>query len=318
MEKEGKRQMPRKNRTRDPHNNRPDPFNEQEQPGDNEVEDDILPRRYMSGLTHEQVDASFEHGERRHEAGKRDVELYIRTYNTLLRSSGEISLKALVQAHYNIDSSLHPEARSPYPDMSAFIYSVLRLPASIIHCNLVLLGQSEEMFLQQGFHVNDWESVTASARRRKWFYDGKETLTVYVASVSDTDDIVPILVAFQIEWNKMYYLLNADPTTMQLLETPMDLSSPVFAEITKVLRERVHIPIDDWRRLELVWGTRRGDNRRTHARHRQSFSLRMLGGSHVGYVRATRKWWSPVEKLLETHDLQERPVYFVSSNTHSL
>ena len=31
--------------------------------------------------------------------------------------------------------------------------------------------------------------------------------------------IVPILVAFQLEWNKMYYLLNADPTTMQLLET---------------------------------------------------------------------------------------------------
>src|ERR1051326_3999196 len=68
---------------------------------------------------------AFEHAERYHEAGTRDVELYIRTYNTLLRSSGEISLKALVQAHYNIDSSLHPDARSPYPDMSAFIYSVL-------------------------------------------------------------------------------------------------------------------------------------------------------------------------------------------------
>jgi hypothetical protein len=147
---------------------------------------------------------SFEHENGRHEAGKRDVELYIRTYNTLLRSSGEINLKALVQAHYNIDSSLHPEARSPYPDMSALIYSVLRLPASIIHCNLVLLGQSEEVFQQQGFHVNRWEAVTASARRRKWFYDGEETLAVYVASESDIDDIVPILVAFQIEWDKIY------------------------------------------------------------------------------------------------------------------
>jgi hypothetical protein len=34
-------------------------------------------------------------------------------------------------------------------------------------------------------------------------------------------------------------------------------------------------------------------------------------------VRATRKWWAPVEKLLDTLGLQERPVYFVSSNTHS-
>jgi hypothetical protein len=266
-----------------------------------------------------QEDVTFEHGEGHHEAGKRDVELYIRTYNTLMRSSGEISLKALVQAHYNIDSSLHPDARSPYPDMSAFIYSVLRLPASIIHCDLVLLGQSEEMFLQQGFHVDTWEAVTASARRRKWFYDDKGTLAVYVASVSDTDDIVPILVAFQIEWNKMHYLLNADPTTMQLLETGMDSSSPVFAEITKVLRERLHISPDDWRRLEVIWGDHRlWANLLVIGKERKSFGLRMLGGSHVGYVRATHQWWAPVEKLLDTLGLEERPVYFVSSNTHSL
>jgi hypothetical protein len=262
---------------------------------------------------------SFEHENGRHEAGKRDVELYIRTYNTLLRSSGEISLKALVQAHYNIDSSLHPEARSPYPDMSALIYSVLRLPVSIIHCNLVLLGQSEEVFQQQGFHVNRWEAVTASARRRKWFYDGEETLAVYVASESDIDDIVPILVAFQIEWDKIYYLLKADATTMQLLETRMDRSSPVFAEITKVLRERLHIHPDDWRRLELIWGDRLWENLRIIGRNRKSFLLRMLGGSHVGYVRSTRKWWAPVERLLtDTLGIQDKPVYFVSSNTHSL
>ncbi len=46
--------------------------------------------------------------------------------------------------------------------------------------------------------------------------------------------------------------------------------------------------------------------------------MRFLGGSHVGYVRAARKWWSPVEDLLNRLNLRERPVYFVSSNTHSL
>src|SRR5205807_1669067 len=109
----------------------------------------------VASLAHEAEDGSFEQGEYHHEAGKRDVELYIRTYNTLLRSSGEINLKALVQAHYNIESSLHPDARSPYPDMSAFIYSILRLPGSIVNCNLVLLGQSEDVFLQQGFHLGE-------------------------------------------------------------------------------------------------------------------------------------------------------------------
>jgi hypothetical protein len=247
--------------------------------------------------------------------------MYIRTYNTLLRSSGEISLKALVQVHYNIDSNLHPDARSPYPDMSAFIYSILRVPTSIMNCNLLLLGQSEEVFEQRGFHVANWEAVRASARRRKWFYNGKETLAVYVASVSDTDDIVPILVALQIEWNKMYYLLRTDPSTIQLLElleTRINRSSPLFAEISKVLRERLHIALDDWRRLEVIWGDRLWENLLAIGRQRKSFWLRMLGGSHVDFVRATRKWWEPVKNLLDTRDLQDRRLYFVSSNTHSL
>lgn len=309
--------MPRKHNTTGEQNTAPDPFDGrphdyQYHHDSSEVEEplDVHP------TTHTAATSSFE--DEHHEAGKRDVEMYIRTYNTLLRSSGEISLKALVQAHYNIDSSLHPEARSPYPDMSAFIYSVLRLPAVIINCKLVLLGQAEEVFVQQGFHVDSWEAVTASARRRKWFYDGKETLAAYVASVSDTDDIIPILVAFQIEWNKIYYLLNADPTTMQLLETRMDRTSPVFTEITKVLRERLHIRLDDWRRLELIWGDRLWENLHTIGHQRKSFALRFLGGSHVGYVRATREWWAPVENQLDTLALQDRPVYFVSSNTHSL
>ena len=211
--------MPRKQKVTGNHT--PDPFDEQFTPhsGLGDEKDEVGPQEAAYGDARETALSfdAFDDSRQRHEAGKREVEMYIRTYNTLLRSSGEISLKALVQAHYNIDSSLHPDARSPYPDMSAFIYSVLRLPSSIIHCDLVLLGQSEDVFLQQGFQVDNWQSVTASARRRKWFYDGSNTLAVYVASVSDTDDIVPILVAFQIEWNKMYYLLNADPTTMQIL-----------------------------------------------------------------------------------------------------
>jgi hypothetical protein len=253
-----------------------------------------------------------------HEAGKREVEMYIRTYQTLLRSSGEVGLKALVQAHYNIDSVLHPEARNADPDMSAFIYTVLRLPTAILHCSRVLLGQSEDVFAQHGFQVEQWQAVTASARRRKWFYDGKSTLAAFIASVSDTDDIVPTLVALQIEWNKFHWLLSADPTTMQLLESRVERSSPVYAEITKVVRERLHVSVEDWRRLEVIWGDNVWTNLLAIGRGRKNFALRMLGGSHVGFVRATRRWWAPVEKLLDDLRLSRRPVYFVSSNTHSL
>src|SRR5579875_3003749 len=158
--------MPRKiSRTRRPQNDTSHSFDDRQHAQDfadmESAEIDLTERERMS-LEQEAETVSFERGDRHQEDGIRDVELYIRTYNTLLRSSGEVNLKALVQAHLNIDSSLHPDARSPYPDMSAFIYSVLRLPASVIHCKLVLLGQAEEVFLRQGFCVNDWESVTAS------------------------------------------------------------------------------------------------------------------------------------------------------------
>jgi hypothetical protein len=280
-----------------------------------EFDDDLLDTQRVDPAT---LSPLFEHGEKYHQAGKRDVELYIRTYNTLLHSSGEINLKALIQAHYNIDSSLHPDARKPYPDMSAFIYSVLRLPDSVNHCTLVLLGQSEEVFQRQGYDVNRWQAVTSSARRRKWFYDSKETLAAYVASVSDTDDIVPTLVAFQIEWNKIFYRLNEDPTTMQLLETQVDHHSPVFAEISKVLRQRLHIAVDDWQRLEVIWGDCLWQKLHEIGQQRKNFKLRMLGGSHVGFVKATHKWWAPVNKLLDTLGKGDSPVYFVSSNTHGL
>jgi hypothetical protein len=253
-----------------------------------------------------------------HEAGKREVEMYIRTYQTLLRSSGEVGLKALVQAHYNIDSVLHPEARSNTPDMSAFIYAVLRVPTAVLQCSRVLLGQSEDVFALQGFQVEQWQAVTASARRRKWFFDGKSTLAAFIASVSDTDDIVPTLVALQIEWNKFHWLLNSDPTTMQLLESRVDRSSPVYAEITKVVRERLQVSTEDWRRLEVIWGDTVWTNLLAIGKERKNFTLRMLGGSHVGFVRATRKWWGPVSKLLDDLRLGRRSVYFVSSNTHCM
>jgi hypothetical protein len=45
--------------------------------------------------------------------------------------------------------------------------------------------------------------VEAPARRRRWYDSGDEVLAVLLASESDVDDLVPTLVAYQIEWNKI-------------------------------------------------------------------------------------------------------------------
>src|ERR1700704_5999389 len=51
-----------------------------------------------------------------HGPGRDAVELYTRTYGTLLRSSGETKLKVLEQSHIGMESSLHPTAGSAEPD----------------------------------------------------------------------------------------------------------------------------------------------------------------------------------------------------------
>ena len=44
----------------------------------------------------------------------------------------------------------------------------------------------------------------------------------------------------------------------------------------------------------------------------------MLGGSQSGYARLTRRWWAPIRTTLTDQGLSDRPMYFVSSNLHSL
>ena len=75
-----------------------------------------------------------------------EVELYLRTYYSLLRSSADVQIRSLEETHAGVKSTLHPYVREPFPDMSAFLYCLLRLPNCIHQVELVVLGQSVEVF----------------------------------------------------------------------------------------------------------------------------------------------------------------------------
>ena len=239
--------------------------------------------------------------------GRDAVELYTRTYGTLLRSSGETKLKVLEQSHIGMRSSLHPGAGSAEPDTGALIYALRRLPPSIIAVRRIVLGQSAEVFKRMlNVDVERWEMQSAPGRRRRYYFDGDETLAVYIASPSDIDDVIPQLVALQIEWNKLHALLSVE-----------DLSHPeAVAQQFQVL-ERLGISEDDALRLVEIWGDLLRPLRRIQAEEKD-FRVRMLGGSQVGYIKATRRWWEPIDALMKGQGVSDRPVYFISSNTHSL
>ncbi|MBV8221069.1 MAG: hypothetical protein JO325_21610, partial [Solirubrobacterales bacterium] len=123
-----------------------------------------------------------------------EVELYQRTYTTLLRSSGETQLRVLEPSHMAMGSSLHPLAASEELDLGAFLYSVQRLPDGIAGAELVVMGQDVEQLTANGIPVDSWEEAEAPARRRRWYDGGHGTLAVLLASSSDVDDLVPTLV----------------------------------------------------------------------------------------------------------------------------
>jgi hypothetical protein len=235
-----------------------------------------------------------------------EVELYQRTYNTLLRSSGETALRVLESAHRQINSSLHPLADSDEPDLGAFIYAIRRLPDGISGARLVIMGQEAEVFERNGIVIDDWEEGDAPARRRRWHDAGDGTHAVLLASASDVDDLIPTLVAFQIEWNKLRIRQRAAGWPPDHEPSPEECAEALGGSS------------DDWARLRAAWGERFYGRLQLIAERGMNLRVRMLGGTHVGYARMTRRWWTPVHNALAEQGLGDAPMYFVSSNTHSL
>jgi len=71
-------------------------------------------------------------------SGNEEINLYLRTYYSLLRSSREVQIKTLIEAHKRMNSALHIAADEPQPDMAAFIYAILRMPACLDQLRLVV------------------------------------------------------------------------------------------------------------------------------------------------------------------------------------
>jgi hypothetical protein len=234
-------------------------------------------------------------------SGKHAVELYVRTYTTMLQSSGEIKIESLVQAHLGMGSVLHPLASQPESDMGALIYTVRRLPEAISRCRHVVMGQSPQGFRAVlNADILTWHAVKAPARRRRWYHDGKNTLAVLIASASDIDDLVPTLVAYQIEWNKLNRALQ-----------DVELSD-------EQARQAARATEDDWRRLHEAWGDAFDSNLAAIKKEECRIVLRLIGGSHLGYARNASRWWLPIAAAMDEMGARDAPIYFVSSNSHSL
>ncbi|HWO20270.1 MAG TPA: hypothetical protein VNO30_15985 [Kofleriaceae bacterium] len=228
-----------------------------------------------------------------------EIDLYIRTYYSLLRSSSDVRVRAFEEAHLFSRSSLHLGATDAHPDLAAFAYSAGRLPGCMPRIRRIVLGQSPRQFRSAGLPIEQWQVVRTRGRRRPLRWDGRETLACFIASASDIDDLVPILTAYQLEWNKLRERLLeariADVTDDAALAGALD-------------------DVGDVGRLRGALGPQSSEILREMLAHDCDLFVRLLDGSFREYQRSAQRWWSAIAPAVPAG----RPIYFVSSNSHSL
>ncbi len=246
-----------------------------------------------------------------------EIDLYIRTYYSLLRSSAPIRVRSLEETHAAMNSSLHQQAEEEVLDVSALVYAALRLPPCILEASLVILGQMDDVFRREGYTPEEWQPVRARARRRKLFFEpARKILAAYIASVSDIDDLIPCLTTLQIEWNKLHYALAA----AQLQERLRSLTDDP-AEVACVLEEvrtACNLSESDFGKLGQVWGEEQLlPILRKATQKRLDLQITVLGAGLSDYRRSVQHWWGKVQEATPIN-LSQRPIYFVSSNVHSM
>ncbi len=247
------------------------------------------------------------------DADRLAIDAYVSTYTSLLRSSGEVFVAALEDAHVASSPVLHPYcARDDIHDVHAFGYGAARLPSVMPLIRRIVLAQSHEQFEAAGFPVREWKRLRTPGRRRPLRWGGGDTLAVFLSSTSDIDDLVPIVTAYQIEWNKLHARLRGRPFAESLRNPNVELSMDT-------LRTELDLESRDVFQLMDALGPRWRASLVEISSHPCDLSIRLLASSHAEYMRAAQRWWSGVEVAYVREELpHRRPIYFVSSNTHSL
>ena len=232
--------------------------------------------------------------------------IFIKAYRTFLSAEGKMDIDQIVGLYKDMAPTLHKKASLKDIDIEAFIYSFLRLPQVMHEVNNIILAQTDDIFHREGYKIEFWTEVAAPARRRKMYYNNEGTLAIFINSVTDLDDVVCLLTSFQIEWNKMHAVLQS-------------IKGKISEKQKDELQKTLGIDDANWERMERIFSDQMYEwfLAITNVSPRK-FQVRLLRGSYVDYKKAAQRWFENIITHTRYKDISSRPLYFVSSNTHSL
>lgn len=242
------------------------------------------------------------------------VDVYIDLYHKLLNQPGKIILEQLEAAHRHVDSSLHRTSGSDSVNLPAFVYSADRLPACLPDVKQIIMAPTEEVFVAGGYgYVLGWKMNESPRRRRRAHYNGGEILAMFVTSISDLDEIIPSLCAYQIEWNAMHSRLHASAPGQAISEGRVPPS-----DVAEEIRRVFNVNRQDWDLFLHLWPGQWDRHLKSIADAPKKLIIERLPLQLVDFERSVADWFDAVMDHFSDINFETQPVYFVSSNTHSI
>lgn len=214
------------------------------------------------------------------------VGAHINNYRQKLVGAYPVPLSTFVDTYLQMKPLLHNLADSPDFDIPAFKYSATRLPEKIYLVKKVIISQNQTDFDNNGVEHGIKNIVTSKNRRRLMFYDpDHQSLCCLINSDSDIDDLVNLLLIYQIGTRKIKVNLNDSQKLLPLTE--------IFPSELPQIQD--FLANNDFDPQILLYPT-----------------------TESIYIYNCHHWW--LSQAAQSHflNLDQCPIYFVSSNAHSL
>jgi hypothetical protein len=234
---------------------------------------------------------------------------FIDNYYRQLLTGKDIPLSQFVPGYKKVLPSIHQHLNDPdRVDLSALSYALERLPEEIFETRRIVMSATDKGFADTGLYIESglktglWVKTIASRRRRRCFYHPSSgTLACYVTSPSDVDDIVNCAISFILEWQKIGRLIGSK------LDDFIDHQRYNLLGLNPT----------EWLKFKRLIGDSWQEVIRT-SKNPQEILFRYAEGDEKAFSDIAKNWWAEISKNTFIFDIDTLPVYFVSSNLHSL